>query len=163
MNVVVDAPPDPARWRAAFRHVLKKPVRKVRILGTALVLLGLLVLAVSGGEFTGIVFGTGIVAIGLIYAVLAPARSVTVSLKRLPMALNQPQRIELTDRSVRISSPLMTAEYAWAAVERAELAPGYLLLMFGRYQVMPVPLDGLTPPELAELGEFTANLNYVRQ
>ena len=52
MNIVVDAPPDPARWRAGFRHVRKKPLRKVRIVGTVLVLLGLLVLAVSGGEFT---------------------------------------------------------------------------------------------------------------
>ena len=163
MNIVVDAPPDPARWRAAFRHVMKKPARRVRILGAVLVLSGLFMLLVGGGEFVRVVIAATLIVVGLIYAVLAPALAVSRSLRRMPMALNQPQRIELTDSSVRVGSPLITTEYAWAAVDRADLVPGYLLLMFGRYQVMPVPLDGLTPAEQAELAEFTANLNYVRQ
>jgi hypothetical protein len=41
--------------------------------------------------------------------------------------------------------------------------PGILLLMLSRNQVLPVPIGGLPPEQLAQLREFVANREFVRR
>jgi hypothetical protein len=163
VHIVIDVPPDPTRWRAAFRHVLRAPMRRVRVLGGVLILLGLVLILLRSDNFTVVWLSATVIAMGLAYALLLPARAIRRSLRRLPLTLQQPQHIELTDRSLRLTSPLVSSEYAWAAFVRTELVPGYLMLMVGKYQVMPVPVDGLTPAELDQLREFVANQAFIRR
>jgi hypothetical protein len=164
VHIVIDAQPDPALWRSAFRDVLRGPMRRIRVMGGFLAALGLLLFAVSIGDHDDAwPAGLAVIAVGLIFALLLPARSVQGSLRRLPVALQQPQRIELTDRTVKLVSPLMSTEYAWAAFAQIREIPGVLMLMVGKYQVLPVPIGGLSPQELAQLREFVANQAFIRR
>lgn len=59
-------------------------------------------------------------------------------------------------------SPLVSTEYAWAAFVKLQEVPNILLLMLSRNQVLPVPIGGLPPEQLAQLREFVANREFVR-
>jgi hypothetical protein len=163
VHIVIDAPPDLAVWRASFRQLLRGPVRRIRIVGIVLVLLGLVCALTDDGSGGLLLLGVLLVVLGLLYAVLIPVRSMRLSLRRIPPALQQPKRIELTEQSVKVTSPLILTEYAWAAFVRIQEIPGVLMLMPGRYQVVPVPIGGLAPHELAQLREFVANREFVRR
>jgi uncharacterized protein YjeT (DUF2065 family) len=163
VHIVIDAQPDPALWRRAFRELLRRPIRRVRVVGAVFVLLGVLFAVVDDGSGGLLLIGIVLIVLGLVYAVLTPIRAVRASLRRMPPALQQPRHIELTDRSVRIALPLMSSEYAWAAFVELKEIPGMLMLMPARHQVVPVPLGGLTPYELAQLREFVANRQFVQR
>jgi hypothetical protein len=164
VHIVIDTQSDPERWRAVFRHMLRRGILRLRLVGGVLMLLGLVVVAIDVGtpaDFWPL--GALLIGLGLGYALVLPGKALRASLRRLPPALQQPQRIELTDRSVQMISPLVSIEYAWAAFVRIEEIPGVLLLMVARNQVLPVPIGGLAPHELAQLREFVANREFVRQ
>ena len=162
MHIVIDTQPDPALWRAAFRHVLRRPMRRVRAFGALFILCGAAIIVLSAAaEDTLWVVGLFLLGIGIAYALLLPARAGKASLRRMPPALQQPQRIELTDQSVRVMSPLVSTEYAWAAFVKVQEIPGILMLMLSRNQVFPVPIGGVPPEQLAQLREFVANREFV--
>jgi uncharacterized protein YjeT (DUF2065 family) len=164
MHIVIDTQPDPALWRAAFRHVLRRPMRRVRAFGAFFVLCGVVIIVLSAATEDALwVVGLFLLVIGVLYALLLPGRAAQTSLRRMAPALQQPQRIELTDQSVRVMSPLMSTEYAWAAFVKMQEIPGILLLMLSRNQVLPVPIGGLPPEQLAQLREFVANREFVRR
>jgi hypothetical protein len=164
VHIVIDAQPDPALWRATFRHLLRPGLLRLRVIGGVLALFGVLVILLAAAGSDGIwPLGVLLIAMGLAYALLVPARALRASLRRLPPMLQQPQRIELTDRSVRMASPLVSSEYAWAAFVRTQEIQGVLLLMIAKNQVFPVPIGGLPPFELAQLREFLANREFIQR
>jgi hypothetical protein len=160
LHIIIDAEPDLDRYATAFRHVLRDAYRKVRILGAILAVLGVAVLALGTDAWP---VGAGLVVLGVLYVFYVPRKSLRTSMRALPLVLRQPQRIEIGDPGVRILSPLMSTEYAWAAFENTREIPGQLLLMLGKRQVLPVPITTVPPQQLAELREFLANRAFVRQ
>jgi uncharacterized protein YjeT (DUF2065 family) len=163
VHIVIDTPPDPALWRAAFRQVLRRPMRRVRILGALLAVLGVLLVLISDGDFAPIVFGLALVVIGLLYSLFLPFRALQLSLRRMPPSLQQPLRFEVTDQYVEVTSPLIFTRYAWGAFVSIQEIPGVLLLMVSKHQTLPVPLGGVHPEELARLRDFVANRQFVMQ
>ena len=161
MHIIVDTQPDPALWRAAFRQVLRKSMRRVRVFGAIFAVLGVLLAVVSGDDSTLLGAGIGLVVVGALYAFYLPARALQVSMRRMPPALQQPLRIELTEQYVEVTSPLIFTRYAWGAFVRIQEAPGLLMLMLSRNQTLPVPLGGLPPEDLARLRNFVANRQFV--
>lgn len=160
MHIIIDAEPDLERYAAAFRYVLRDAYKRVRVLGIILAVLGVALLALDTDIWP---FGSALVAIGVLYLVYVPRRATRSSIRMLPLVMRQPQRIEIGDPGVRILSPLMSTEYAWAAFEKTQEIPGQLLLMLGKRQVLPVPLSTVPPEQLAELREFLADRAFVRQ
>ncbi|GIH13645.1 YcxB family protein [Rugosimonospora africana] len=160
MHIIIDAEPDLDRYAGAFRYVLRDAYRKVRILGAILAVLGVVLLALGTDAWP---FGVGLLVIGVLYVIYIPRKSVRTSIRALPLVMRQPQRIEIGDPGVRILSPLMSTEYAWAAFEKTQEIPGQLLLMLGKRQVLPVPITTVPPEQLAELRDFLANRAFVRQ
>ncbi len=163
MHIVIDTQPDPALWRAAFRQVLRGPMRRVRIMGAILVVIGVLLSLGSGGDAPVVGAGIGVAVVGVLYALFLPARAVQLSLRRMPPSLQQPLRIELTDQYVEVTSPLIFTRYAWGAFIQIQEIPGVLLLMLSKHQTLPVPLGGVHPEELARLRTFVANRQFVLQ
>jgi drug/metabolite transporter (DMT)-like permease len=165
MHIIVDTQPDPALWRAAFRQVLRKSMRRVRILGAILAALGvllvLLAVATDGDDAAALILGIFLVVLGALYVLYLPVRALQLSLRRMPPALQQPQRFELTEQYVEVTSPLIFTRYAWGAFVRIQEAPGLLMLMLSRNQTLPVPLGGLPPEDLARLRNFVANRQFV--
>jgi hypothetical protein len=161
VHIIVDTQPDPALWRAAFRQVLRRTMRRVRILGAIFAVLGLLLAAVSGDNSTLLGAGVGLVVVGVLYVLYLPVRALQLSMRRLPPALQQPLRFELTEQHVEVTSPLIFTRYAWGAFVSIQEAPGLLMLMLSRNQTLPVPLGGLPPEELARLRDFVANRQFV--
>jgi hypothetical protein len=160
LHIIIDAEPDLDRYAVAFRYVLRDLYRKVRILGAILAVLGVAVLALGTDAWP---VGVGLLVVGALNVVYVPRKSIQTSIRALPLVLRQPQRIEIGDPGVRILSPLMSTEYAWAAFENTREIPGQLLLMLGKRQVLPVPITTVPPQQLAELREFLANRAFVRQ
>ncbi len=163
MHIVIDAQPEPAVWRAAFRELLRRPVRRLRIVGAVFALAGLLLIVADNGSGSLLLLGTLLLVLGLLYAIFIPMRSLRASMARLSPAAQQPKRIELTEQSVKVTSPLVFSEYAWAAFTQLKEVPGVLMLMPARNQVVPVPLGGLNPAELAQLREFVANRQFAHR
>jgi hypothetical protein len=160
VHIIVDAQPDTDRYAAAFRHVLGSVYRRVRVLGGILVVLGFALIALEPDIWP---LSFVLFAVGVLYVIYVPWKSIRASVRMLPLVLRQPQRIEIAEQGVRILSPLMSTEYAWGAFEKTEEIPGQLLLMLSRRQVLPIPLAGVPPQQLAELREFLANRAFVRQ
>jgi len=76
MHIVIDTQPDPALWRAAFRHVLRRPMRRVRAFGAVFILCGAAIIVLSAAaENTLWVVGLFLFGIGIAYAPLLPARA----------------------------------------------------------------------------------------
>jgi hypothetical protein len=165
VHIIVDTQPDPALWRAAFRQVLRPTMRRVRILGAILAVLGVLVLllaASTDGDPVPLVgCGVFLVVLGVLYALYLPVRALQLSMRRMPPALQQPLRFELTEQYVEVTSPLIFTRYAWGAFVRIQEAPGLLMLMLSKNQTLPVPLGGLPPEDLARLRDFVANRQFV--
>ncbi len=160
MHIIIDAEPDLDRYATAFRYVSRDAYRKVRIVGIIVAVIGVAVLALGADAWP---FGLGLLVLGVLYLFYVPRKSLQSSMRALPMVLRQPQRIEIGDPGVRILSPLMSTEYAWAAFMKTQEIPGQLLLMLGKRQVLPVPLTTVPPEQLAELREFLADQAFVRQ
>jgi hypothetical protein len=163
VHIVIDAQPDPARYSAAFRYVLRRAMVRIRILGVllTLVVLGVIALDASTGKpFEALAVPLLVLGVGL--ALVLPLRSRQVSLRAVPEAFRQPSRIELSEQSVRISSPLFHTEYAWGAFVRTVELPGQVLLMLSPRQFVSVPTDRLDPAQRQELHQFLANRQFVR-
>lgn len=160
MHIIIDAEPDLDRYAAAFRYAARDAYRRVRIVGVILAVVGAALLALDTDLWP---FGGGLLLLGVLYLVYIPRKSISASIRRLPLVLRQPQRIEIGEPGVRVLSPLMSTEYAWAAFEKTQEIPGQLLLMLSKRQVLPVPLTTVPPQQLAELREFLANRAFVRQ
>jgi hypothetical protein len=163
VHIVIDTQPDPARYSAAFRHVLRPAMVRIRIMGVllTLVVLGVVALDASAGRpFEALAVPLLVLGLGL--ALVLPLRSRQVSMRALPEAFRQPSRIELTEQSVRISSPLFHTEYAWGAFVRTVELPGQVLLMLSLRQFVSVPTDRLDPAQLHELRQVLANRLFVR-
>jgi YcxB-like protein len=163
VHIVIDAQPDPARYSAAFRHLMRRGMVRVRIVGVVVTLLVLGVVALDayrGEPFEALALPLLILGLGL--ALVLPMRGRQVSLRALPEAFRQPSRIELTEQSVRISSPLFHTEYAWGAFVRSVELPGQVLLMLSARQFVSVPTDRLDPAQLYQLRQFLANRQFAR-
>jgi hypothetical protein len=101
---------DERRYAAAFRYVLHDAFRRVRVLGGIFALLGILLIVGPADVWP---LGVALVVVGALFALVMPGKSIRASVRNLPLALRQPQRIEVTDQAVRVASPLISMEYAW--------------------------------------------------
>jgi hypothetical protein len=164
VHIQIDAHYDPARWAAAFRHVARGRLVRVRVCGALLVVIGPLFMAIErlGGRSVSL-FGPFVMVLGVLFALLLPALAIRASVRQVPHLLRHPSRIELTEHSFKTMSPLFTGEYAWGAFVRIDEIPGQLLLLASQRQVFSVPTNTLHPTDLAQLRAFAANFNFVRR
>jgi hypothetical protein len=160
VQIIVDAPPDPARYAVAFRRILRPGFVRIRLIGVIFTLLGLMALLAPPHDYS---VGVPLIFSGLLIGLFVPIYAVRVSIRNLPLVLRQPQRFEITEQSVRVLSPLVSTEYVWGAFVTTRRLPDLLLLMLGKRHVIPVPLTGVPPQQLAELDEFLANRAFIRQ
>jgi hypothetical protein len=159
VQIIVDAPPDPGRYAVAFRHLLRSGMIRIRLFGAVFTLLGLVALLAPPHDATA---GVPLIFVGLLLGLFVPFNAVRASIRNLPLILRQPQRFEITEQSVRALSPLVSSEYAWGAFVATRRLPDLLMLMLSKRQVLPVPLTGVPPQQLAELDEFLANRAFIR-
>ncbi|MEV0809765.1 YcxB family protein [Micromonospora sp. NPDC050200] len=65
-----------------------------------------------------------------------------------------PIRWTISDEGVRYANALSDGAVRWEALTGVESIPGQLLFRLSRYQVFPVPIDGLAAEQRAELYDF---------
>jgi hypothetical protein len=143
---------DPSRYRAAFRHILRRRrVRRVIVIGI-LAVLGVAYLFVPSMRPLGVL----LLLVSSLFLLL-PAIGARSSMRRLSAMAALPTYFELTDQYVRSVTPLHLSQMSWAAFTSIEEIPGQLLLMPARLQVISVPTTGLRADQLAELRAFLAH------
>ncbi|WP_435828155.1 YcxB family protein [Micromonospora purpureochromogenes] len=67
----------------------------------------------------------------------------------------------ISDEGVRAANALSDGIVRWEALTGVEPIPGQLLFRLSRYQVFPVPIDGLSVEQQAELYSFLRGRNLL--
>lgn len=140
------------------RAVLRKPPRYWIAAGLIwLVLCALAFTALRNPRFTELI---ELYAPGFVFACLAYLAFIAVQLLRQPFNRAQraapmrqrPSRLTLSAQGITMGNTLFEARYAWPAVIGTRQTEGYLILLIGPREYVPVPLDqlpaGVTPADL---------------
>ncbi|GIF73173.1 YcxB family protein [Asanoa siamensis] len=149
MRIVIVAAPDRRRPVAALRYVSRWLFRCFHLLGLAVVALGVFSAVALPGDP---VLDLAIIALGLF--ALAYPTGVVAALRRQQRGY-APIEIEYEIHDGGIITRYADGEekLRWSDLQRAALLPDLLLLWLARNQYFPIPVDGLTPGERAELAD----------
>jgi hypothetical protein len=116
----------PELYRTVLKAILGKAVRRPRLLGAVVVVLGVVALVLGDGDPP--LVPTALIAAGLAIVFLLPWRVLSLSTKRAAPALAGPWRYEIDAERIRLTTPLASSEWTWLSLQTFEDHPDFWLL-----------------------------------
>ena len=147
-------PFDEKQLRRTIRFILKPQMRRVRLLGGLVVVLGLLLVAMDPAGMKGYVFA----ALGLFFVLALGPISVARSVRMQSNVIKDGLHMTLDSEAITVTYPLVESRFKWAGLGKVVETPEVWYIMFGRVQAIPVPKACMTEPQRAEFGEFVRTL-----
>ncbi|GAA1890669.1 YcxB family protein [Asanoa iriomotensis] len=153
MRIVIVAAPDRRRPIAAVRYVSRWLFRCFYAVGSVVVALGVVSLAILPGDP---VLDLAIIALGLFC--LAYPTGVVASVRRQQRKYAAMTiEYEIDEDGILTRAEHGESKLRWPAIERTALTDDLLLLWVSRNQYFPIPIDGLSPAERADLEDLLEN------
>jgi drug/metabolite transporter (DMT)-like permease len=133
----------------AYRHVYRRRLRLLRVLGVALFVAGAVLVFV--GDFrVGIVYVVG----GLGLAVVGPFAAAQAGVKASWRVAGLQTTYTLTGDGVHTRNALVETDVAWAEVAGADRLPGQYLLRLGGLRFLALPVGELPPHQREQVDEL---------
>ncbi|GAA4939794.1 YcxB family protein [Actinoplanes utahensis] len=143
MQIQITAVSDTSLTEAAARHGLRRPVLLARLLGWAILLFTVLLLAVTGDLDPVLLTGGAALAVAVPLALLnLTARN----LRSGPLTT-----YEISDGGIASSDTESRHAYAWRAFRSVEELSGQLLFRLRGARLLPVPTAGLSPAQIEQV------------
>jgi len=155
MQISVWVAYDAGRLRRTIQCILRPQLKRVRIMGGLLAVLGLALVALDPSA----VFAYGAVAIGLFFVVGIAPITVARSVRMQSNAIKDGSQITMDDEWITVSYPLAESRLRWAGLDRVIETPEVWYAMFGKIQAVTIPKDPMTEEQRAE---FAALVNRVQ-
>lgn len=154
MQITLSVPYDAQLLRRTVKFLVRPQLRRVRLLGGVIILLGLLVLLLDPADAVAY----AMVACGVGFVFVVPPLTVAFALRAQSDAVRQGFNMTLDDDGVRVTYPLVESRYQWAALDRVVETPEAWYLMCGKAQAMTMPKDAMAPEQQTEFAAFAARL-----
>ncbi|GFJ96212.1 YcxB family protein [Phytohabitans rumicis] len=112
MQISVWVPYDEARLRRTLTFVLRPQTQRVRLIGVALVLLGLLLVALD----PSVVLSYGVVFLGLFFAVAIGPITVSRAVGMQSNVIREGLHLTMDDEWITVTYPLAETRFRWAGL-----------------------------------------------
>jgi hypothetical protein len=154
VQIIVEVPPDRDALVRATRHMAKRALWRLRILGLAMIAFGAVEL-LGDRPF----LGSYLLVLGLLLVAVLPELLLRRTVRTSWLLLNRPGTFRCDEWGVEWVSELHTSRIAWQLVERMDETPGQLVFRVLGNRFLFVPSAGLTREEI---GEITAAVAKAR-
>jgi YcxB-like protein len=154
MQISLSVPYDEKRLRRTYRFVLRPQLRRARILGWLIIVLGLAIVPLEPSNPLPYVF----VVLGLFYVFALAPLSVRRCMRLQSMAIMDWSRLTLDDHSVTVTFPLVESRFKWTGLDRVVETRADWYAMVGKVQAVAIPKDLMTEEQRAEFGAFVQRL-----
>jgi hypothetical protein len=154
MQISMWVPYDENRLRRTLRFILRPQLRYIRILGVAVVVLSLVVVALD----PSMLLAYGTVVFGLLCAVAVGPITVARTMRMQSNVIRDGFHLMLDDEWVTITYPLVESRFRWAGFDRVIETEEVWYVMFGKMQAVTIPKDAMTEQQRAEFAAFVGGL-----
>jgi hypothetical protein len=154
MQISVWVSYDERRLRRTLQFILRPQLKRIRIMGGVLTLLGLAVLALDRSSAVSY----GIVALGLLFIFAIGPITVARSVRMQSNVIKDGFHMMLDDEWATVSYPLAESRFRWAGLDRIIETPEVWYAMFGKMQAFTIPKDPMTEEQRAEFAAFVDGL-----
>jgi len=157
MQISMWVPYDEKRLRRTLRFILRPQLRTVRILGTVLTLLGLVLVALDPSAPLGYVAPV----LGLLFVFAVGPLTVARSMRMQSDVIRDGCHMTLDDEWLTMTYPLAESRLRWAGLGRVIETPEVWYVMFGKLQAITIPKDPMTEEQRAQFDAFVKGLRPV--
>ena len=163
MQIVAAVPYDEQQLRETLTFILKPQLRRIRIYGWVILVLGLVILALAlpTTDFVETVVGLMFAVLGAYFAFAVRPVSISRAIRRQPRVVRDGYWLTLDDEWLTVSYPLLQSRYRWAGLESIVDTPTAWYVRLSRYQALAIPKAPLTPEQQAEFTAFLARRQPV--
>jgi drug/metabolite transporter (DMT)-like permease len=154
MQISMAIPYDEKRLRRTVQFVLRPQLKIIRILGAALFVIGIALVALD----PSVPMSYAVAVIGLLFMVAIGPYTLARSMRLQTAIIKDGCHITLDDEWVTVAYPLAESRFRWAALVRVIETPEVWYLMFGRLQAATIPKESMTEAQRAEFAEFAFRL-----
>ncbi|HTJ39863.1 MAG TPA: YcxB family protein [Dactylosporangium sp.] len=154
MRISVWVPYDERRLRRTLQFILRPQMKRIRIMGGVVIVLGLIVLALDPSAAVAY----GLVVLGLLFVFAIGPITVARSVRMQSNVIKDGFHMTLDDEWATMSYPLAESRFRWAGLERIIETPEVWYAMFGKMQAIPIPKDPMTEEQRAEFAAFVDGL-----
>jgi hypothetical protein len=154
MHIAMWVPYDERRIRRTLHFILRPQLKRVRVMGGILAVLGLALLALDHATPFPYVF----MVLGLFVVVAIGPLTVARALRLQSNVVKDGFHMTLDNEWVTVSYPLAESRFRWAGLDRVIETPEVWYAMFGRMQAIPIPKETMTQEQRAELAAFLTGL-----
>jgi hypothetical protein len=147
-------PYDEKRLRRTLQFLQRPQLKRIRILGGVLIVLGLALVALE----PSMPMAYGVLVLGLLYVVAIAPLQVSRSMRAQSNVIKDGFHMTLDDEWLMVTFPLAEARLRWAGLGRVIETPEVWYVMFGKIQAVPIPKDLMTEEQRAEFAAFVNGL-----
>ncbi|MFE9747287.1 YcxB family protein [Saccharothrix saharensis] len=140
MEFSIDVPYDEQRMRRSLRFVLRRPVKKLRVAGVAMLALGVLLVFLSGPTVTSV----AVLVLGLVYVLAMEPILLWQSTRAQNPAVRQDYRLTVDEAGFGMKAEGYEQRMAWSTVQRVEEEPDAWILVLSKIQAAVVYKDLMT-------------------
>lgn len=145
---------DEKRLRRTLKFILRPVLKKLRIIGVLLIVLGLLIGAV-GGEW---ISALGPVVLGVLFSVGIGPLTLRSSMRMQSNVIKDGFHMTLDDEWVTVSYPLVESRFRWAGLDSIVEMPDAWYAKFGKRQAFSIPKEPMTEEQRAQFSAFVNGL-----
>ncbi|MFI5908554.1 YcxB family protein [Dactylosporangium sp. NPDC051541] len=154
MRISVWVPYDERRLRRTLQFILRPQLRRIRVMGGVLIVLGLAGLALGPSPAVP----SGVVVLGLLFVFAVGPLTVARSVRLQSNVIRDGFHMMLDDEWATVSYPLAESRFRWAGLERVIETPEVWYAMFGKMQAFTIPKGPMTAEQRAEFTAFVGGL-----
>jgi hypothetical protein len=159
MQISMWVPYDEERLRRTLRFILRPQLKRIRILGGVLILLGVALVALEPS--TPIAYGA--VVIGLLFVFAIAPITVARSVRWQSNVIKDDFHMTLDDEWLTVTYPLAESRFRWAGLGRVIETSEVWYVMFSKIQAVTIPKDAMTDGQRAEFAAFVNGSQTARK
>ncbi len=154
MQISLWVPYDERQLRRTLKFVLRPQLKPIRIMGGALTVLGLAMVALIPST----VLAYAALVAGVLFLVAIPPITVAQSMRMQSNVIRDGFHMTLDDEWLTMAYPLAESRFRWSGLGRVIEAPEAWYIMFGKVQAITVPKDPMTEEQRATFAAFVNGL-----
>jgi hypothetical protein len=156
VHISLEVPYDERRLRRTLQFILRPQMRRIRVMGGFLIILGVLIAVPNPptAEGPNSLVPVAVILAGLFFVFAVGPFSVARAMRYQTVAIRDSAHMTLDDEWVTVAYPLGETRMRWAGVDRVVETPEVWYVMFGKMGAFTVPKDTMTADQRAELAAF---------
>lgn len=152
MQISIRVPYDEQRLKRMLKFVLRRSVKRIRVLGVVMAVIGVGLMAVTSVSIPMVAVVVG----GLLYVFGAEPFLVWQSLRSQNESIRQDYELVVDEVGVEAKSASAATRLAWSTIQRVEEEPDAWFLVISKVQALAVYKDLMTGEQRAQFAGILA-------